>query len=48
MPTFFRQEKRPFTYMRIETRTSKTNYAGWIIGVCVVIVLAVGAYLIFT
>lgn len=49
MPTFFRQEKKqPFMYSAIETRRSKPNYSGWVIGGVLLAGLLLGLYLIFT
>ncbi|MCB9827125.1 hypothetical protein H6804_02495 [Candidatus Nomurabacteria bacterium] len=49
MPTFFRQEKKqPFMYSAIETRRSKPNYSGWVVGGILFSGLLLVAYLILT
>jgi hypothetical protein len=49
MPTFFRQEKKqPIMYSAIETRRSKPNYSGRVIGGILLTGLLLGLYLIFT
>ncbi len=49
MLTFLRQEKKqPFMYSAIETRRSKPNYSGWVIGGILLTGLLLGVYLILT
>ena len=49
MPTFFRREKKqPFMYSAIETRRSKPNYSGWVVGGILFSGLLLVVYLILT
>ncbi len=49
MPQFFKEEeKQSFRYPVIsEMRKSSNNYLGWIIGIVLLIIVIVGAILIF-
>lgn len=44
---FKRTENRPFTYPSIEERKQGTNHTLWIIGIVLIIVIGVIAFLIF-
>lgn len=49
MPHFFKKEENlPFRYPAIQAHKRKTNSSGWIIGLFLVAVLLIGAYLLFT